>query len=84
MGSQSAFADGTRQLDGEQLLDQHAIHLNYYRVRWKDWYTIASVKMTRGIADRETSVYNEEYFRRFDLHEVMDNEMARRPALRHG
>lgn len=78
MGSQSAFAESTRDFDGEQLLDRMALHLNHYRVRWKDWYV--TVKMTRGIADRDVSVYDEEYFRRFDFHEIMDNELARRSS----
>ena len=80
MGSQSAFAESTMDLDGEQLLDQLAIHLNHYRVRWRDWYM--AVKMTRGIADRDISVYDDEYFRRFDVHEIRDDELAKKSARR--
>ena len=80
MGSQSVVAKSTRDLTGEQLLDQLALHLNHYRVRWRDWYV--SVKMKRGIADRDISVYDEEYFRTFDFYEVRDDELARRVAYR--
>ena len=80
MGSQSVVAESTRDLTGEQLLEQLALHLNHYRVRWRDWYV--SVKMTRGIADRDVSVYDEEYFRRFNFHEVRDDELARKVAGR--
>ena len=80
MGSQSVVAESTRDLNGEQLLDQLALHLNHYRVRWRDWYV--DVKMKRGIADRDVSVYDEEYFRNFDFHEVRDNELARKALYR--
>ena len=76
MGPQSAVAETNRLLSGEQLLDQLALHLNHYRVRWREWYV--SVKMTRGIADRDVSVYDEEYFKRFDFHEVRDDELAKK------
>ena len=86
MGSQSALSGNTQHLDGEQLLEQLAIHLNHYRVRWRKWYV--SVKMTRGIADRDVSVYDEDYFERFNAHDILDDELAirqnrskRAPAL---
>ena len=78
MGSQSALSGDTQHLDGEQLLNQLAIHLNHYRVRWKDWYV--RVKMTRGIADRDVSVYDEDYFERFNAHDMLDEELAIRQA----
>ena len=47
-----------------------------------------SVKMTRGIADRDVSVYDEDYFERFNAHDILDDELAirqnrskRAPAL---
>ncbi len=79
MGSQSAFAESNRGLEGEQLLDKLALHLNHYRVRWREWYV--TVKMTRGIADRDVSVYDEDYFKRFDFHEVKDDELAKREGV---
>ena len=80
MGSQSVVAEGTKDLTGEQLMDRMALHLNHYRVRWREWYV--TVKMTRGIADRDDSVYDEEYFKRFDFHEVRDDELARKASDR--
>ena len=61
-------------LGDEEILDQLGIHLNHYTTRYRDWFM--AVKATRGIADREVSLYDEEYFTGYDRNEVLDDELA--------
>ena len=56
-------------MDGKELSDEDipgrlALHNNRYPVRWHEW--LMAVKATRGIADRDVSPYNEDYFNAFD------------------
>ena len=54
--------------------------LNHYTTRYKDWFM--AVKATRGIADREVSPYNEQYFTANDRNDILDEELAqKRPSL---
>ena len=62
--------------DDEEVLNQLGIHLNHYAIRYKDWFM--AVKATRGIADREVSLYNEDYFTAFDRNEILDEELAQK------
>ena len=61
-------------LSDEDVLDQLGIHLNHYATRYKDWFM--AVKATRGIADREVNLYDEDYFINNDRNEVLDQELA--------
>lgn len=58
----------------EQALNELALHLNHYAIRWKDWFM--KVKATRGTADRDVNVYNDDYFNAFDRNEVLDDELS--------
>ena len=69
---------GWESIDDEEVLDQLGIHLNHYATRYMDWFM--AVKATRGIADREVSLYNKEYFTAFDRNEVLDEELATKLA----
>ena len=62
-------------LTDEQILDDLEIHCNHYALRWKDWFM--AVKATRGIADREISVYDEQYFIEMDVNDIIDEELAK-------
>ena len=61
-------------LNDEEVLDRLGIHLNHYTTRYKDWFM--AIKATRGIADREVSHYNEDYFLANDYNNILDYELA--------
>lgn len=58
----------------EVILETLQIHINHYCVRWKDWFM--KVKATRGIADRDVSVYDANYFAAYDVNTILDAELA--------
>ena len=63
-----------KALNDEEILDALGIHLNHYTTRYKDWFM--AVKATRGIADREVSPNNEQYFTANDRNDIRDEELA--------
>lgn len=78
--TRGAVAPAVEEVDGKELSDEDilgrlALHINHYPVRWREWFM--AVKATRGIADRDVSPYNEDYFKAFDRNDVLDDELSR-------
>ena len=58
----------------ENTINNSPLHLNHYAIQSWEWFK--NVKMTRGDATRSNNVRNTEYFAKYDVNDIEDNELA--------